>query len=195
MSKRLIEEQKPKQKPDLHVLNIILIIEMSKRPIIEQRPKQKPDPHLRKIVLLTYQQYHHSLQEKKASGSQDKPKNNNPESEHEPKGKPGRPSNSQSSHSRVRKDIFKETPKGKGKTTANPIPTPNPTPNPKHDTDIINSTGLKFWSAQNLNNKRPNLFKRGFRKHKTPNGSRMNKPHYLAEIRKMLNENTWLIVD
>ena len=31
----------------------------------------------------------------KASGSQDKPKSNNPESEHESKGKPGRPRNNQ----------------------------------------------------------------------------------------------------
>ena len=53
-----------------------------------------------------------------ASGSQDKPKYDNSESEHEPNGKPGRPSNIQSSHGRVRKDIQRNTnpnPKSKSK--------------------------------------------------------------------------------
>ena len=78
----------------------------------------------------------------KASGSQDKPKNNNPESEHELKGNPGRPRNNQGPKSNnqgpppVRKDIFKETPKAKAKAKANPIPIPNP----KHDTDVDNNT-------------------------------------------------------
>ena len=80
-----------------------------------------------------------------------------------------RPSNTQSSNNRVRKDIFKETPKGKAKTKAktNPSPTQNPTPNPKHDTDIINSTDFEFWAAQNLTTIKDQLNKRRFRKHKT----------------------------
>ena len=65
---------------------------MSKRLIEEQKPKQKPDLHRRNIVI-HYHKYNHSLQEK--TGSQDKPKNNNPESEHESKGKRGRPRNNQ----------------------------------------------------------------------------------------------------
>ena len=46
------------QEPELHVLNIMLIIKMSKHPIIYQRLKQKPDLRL-------IETYHHSLQEKK----------------------------------------------------------------------------------------------------------------------------------
>ena len=64
MSKHQIIEQIPKkQEPVLHVLNIMLTIKMSKHPIIDQRLKQKPDLHLREI-LVHYQQYHHSLQVK-----------------------------------------------------------------------------------------------------------------------------------
>ena len=51
----------------------------------------------------------------KASGNQDKPKYDNPESEHEPKGKQGRPSNTQPSHDRVKKQIQRNT-KSKNKT-------------------------------------------------------------------------------
>ena len=54
----IIEQNPKKQEPELHVLNIMLIIKMSKHPIIYQRLKQKPDLRLR-------QTYHHSLQEKK----------------------------------------------------------------------------------------------------------------------------------
>ena len=94
-----------------------------------------------------------------SSGSQDKPKNKNPESEHEPKGKPGRPSNTQSSNNRIRKDISKETPKGKGKGKA------NPKPNPKHDTGITNNTDFEFWKGQNLTIIKDQLNKRNYRKH------------------------------
>ena len=61
--------------------------------------------------------------EKKHLEINKKPKNGNPESEHEPKGKQCRPPNTQPSHNIVKKDKFKETPKAKAK------------PNPKHDTD------------------------------------------------------------
>ena len=64
----MIEQNPKKQKPELHVLNIMLIIKMSKHPIIDQRLKQKPDLRLREI-LVDYQQYHHSLQEKKHLGA------------------------------------------------------------------------------------------------------------------------------
>ena len=66
-----------------------------------------------------------------------KNKNNNPESEHEPKGKPGRPRNNQGPKPNtqgpppVRKDSMNK-------------PNPIPTPNPKHDTDIDNNTYFKF---------------------------------------------------
>ena len=77
------------------------------------------------------------------------------------------------------------------KPKANPIPTPNP----KHDTDVNNNTNFNYWRDQNLTIIKDQLNKRGFRKHRNPDGSRMNKPHYLAELRKMLNENTWLMMD
>ena len=126
----------------------------------------------------------------KASGSQD-----NPESTHESKRKRGRPRNTQGPKPNtqgpppVRKEIFKETPKAKAK--ANPIPTPKP----KHDTDIINNNDFKFWESQNPTIIKDQLNKRNYRKHKNPNGSRMNKPHYLAEILKMINAGSWIIND
>ena len=114
----------------------------------------------------------------KAPGSQDKPKNNNPESDHEPKGNPGRQRNTQGPKSNnqgpppARKDN-KEKPK------ANPIPTPNP----KHDTDVDNNIDFYYWKDQYLAKIKDQLNKRGFRKHRNPDGSRMNKPHYLAGLR------------
>ena len=43
-------------------------------------------------------------------------------------------------------------------------------PSPRHDTDITHSTDFKFWESQNLTTIKDQLNKRGFRKHKTPNG-------------------------
>ena len=68
---------------------------MSEHQIIEQKPKKtktgassnKNTDALPKVPPFPTGE--------KASGSQDKPKNNNPESEHERKGKPGRPRNNQ----------------------------------------------------------------------------------------------------
>ena len=54
-----------------------------------------------------------------ASGSQDKPKYDNPGSKHEPKGNPGRPSNTQPSHNIVKKDIQRNT-KSKSKSKTKP---------------------------------------------------------------------------
>ena len=68
-----------------------------------------------------------------ASGSQDKPKRNNPESEHEPKGKPCRPRNNQGPP---------------------PVRKNNKKPNPKHDTDVNNNTDFKERSESH-NNKKP----------------------------------------
>ena len=81
----------------------------------------------------------------KPSGSQDKPKNNNLESEHESKGKRSRPRNNQGPKPNtqwpppVKKDrINKEK------------PNTNPTSNPKHDTDVNNdNNGFKFWEDLN----------------------------------------------
>ena len=116
----------------------------------------------------------------KASGSQD-----NPESTHEPKGKAGRPTNTQAK-AKVQKDIFKEKPKTQAK--------PNPRKNPKHDTEVDNNTDFKYWQGKNLTVIKDQLNKRGYRKHKTPDGRRMKKADYLEELRKMLDENTWLMM-
>jgi hypothetical protein len=98
----------------------------------------------------------------KASGSQD-----NPESTHEPKGKAGRPTNTQAK-AKVQKDMFKEKTKSQAK--------PTPRKNPK----------LAIIKDQ--------LNKRGYRKHRTPDGRSMKKADYLEELRKMLDENTWLMM-
>ena len=126
----------------------------------------------------------------KTSGSQD-----NPESTHGSKGKRGRPRNTQGPKPNtqgpppVRKEIFKETPKAKAK--ANPIPTPKP----KHDTDMINNNDFKFWEGQNLTIIKDQLNKLNYSKHRNLDGSRMNKPHYLAEILNMINAGSWIIND
>ena len=144
-----------------------------------------------------------------ATGSQERPRytvhpndNVNPESERPPKGRPGRPPNT--SNPNVRKDHTKNptpTPKTKAKAKANPTPTPTPkakakayTRKPKHDTDLINDVDLDYWqNVANLTTMRDQLNKRGFRKYKTPNGKAMNKPHYLEEILKRINEGRWII--
>ena len=109
-----------------------------------------------------------------ASGRQE-----TPESTHEPKGKAGRPSNTQSK-AKVQKDIFKEKPKTQAK--------PTPRKNPKHDTEVDNNTDFKYWQGKNLTVIKDQLNKRGYRKHKTP-GARMKKADYLDELRKMIDEN------
>ena len=175
-------EQRPKQKPDLHVLNIMLIIEMSKHQIIEERPKQKADLHLR----TTYHQYHHfpletkHLEVKRNQNIIILNRNMNL--------KARLVGHKIFNQNRILKDhlLLKKT-----KTKKNPTPTPIP----RHDTDIVNGTDYKFLETQNLATIKDQSNKRGFRNHKTPNGSKMNKPHYLAEIRKMLNGNTWLMMD
>ena len=120
-----------------------------------------------------------------ASGSQE-----TPESTHEDRGKPGRPPNTQPKPKAqgpptVQKDIFKEKPKTKAKAKAKA--------NPKHDTEVDNNTDFKYWEAKNLTVIKDQLNKRGYRKHRTPDGGRMKKADYLDELRKMIDENTWLM--
>ena len=82
--------------------------------------------------------------EKKASGSRDQPKYGNPESEHGPKGKPGRPSNTQPTN---------QVPPVKQRTNLN---TPNmEAPNikekqehPKHDADWDHSKSKAHWDKK-----------------------------------------------
>ena len=127
----------------------------------------------------------------RASGSQERTRytvhpndNANPESERPPKGRPGRPSNSQ------------PTPKAKAKSKGPDIKVDakNKTRRPKHDTDLINEVDVDFWQNEaNLTTIRDQLNKRGFRKYKTSNGKRMNKPDYLEEVFKMINEGRWVV--
>ena len=116
-----------------------------------------------------------------ASGSQD-----TPESTHEDRGKPGRPPNTQ--------------PKPKPTNQGPPIKKdstnkPKAKANPKHDTEVDNNTDFKYWQGKNLTVIKDQLNKRGYRKHRTPDGGRMKKADYLAELHKMLVEDTWLMMD
>ena len=52
-----------------------------------------------------------------------------------------------------------------------------------------------FWKDQNLTIIKYKLNKINYRRHKNPNESRMNKPHDLAEILKMINAGSWVIND
>ena len=120
--------------------------------------------------------------EKKHLEINKKPKNENPESEHEPKGKQCRPPNTQPSHNIVKKTNSKKHQKQKQNQTQNMTLT-------------INNNDPEFWKEQNLGIIKDQLGKHNFKKHKNPDGSRMNKPHYLAEVHKMINEGSWIIKD
>jgi len=111
------------------------------------------------------------------------PTGDNPESTHEPKGKAGRPTNTQAKTKAqgpppVQKDTFDKKSRKK----------------PNHDTEVDNNTDFKYWEAKNLTVIKDQLNKRGYRKHRTPDGGRMKKADYLEELRKMLDENTWLMM-
>ena len=99
---------------------------MSEHQTIEQKQKTGPSPKKNIDALPTVPPFPTG---EKASGSQDKPKNNNPESEHEPKGNPGRPRNNQGPKSnnqgppRFRRDVQRNT-----KSKSNPNPNPNAKP-------------------------------------------------------------------
>mgnify|MGYP000612939449 CR=1 FL=1 len=71
---------------------------------------------------------------------------------------------------------------------------PTPRKNPKHDTEVDNNTDFKYWQGKNLTVIKDQLNKRGYRKHRTPDGRSMRKADYLAELHKMLDENTWLMM-
>ena len=91
----------------------------------------------------------------------------NPESAHEPKGRRGRPSNTQPTNqgpTKVRKDMFKETPtpKTKAKTT----PKAKTRANPNHDTDRTDNPDPEFGKEQIITVLKDQLNKRGFQKHK-----------------------------
>ena len=78
------------------------------------------------------------------------------------------------------------TPTAKAKTKAN-------TRRLQHDTDLINTIDRDFCENINLTTIRDQFNKRGFRTYKTANGKIMNKPGYLEELFKMINERRWII--
>ena len=82
--------------------------------------------------------------------------------------------------------MFKEKPKTKAQAKAKA--------NPKHDTEVDNNTDFKYWEAKDLTVIKDQLNKRGYRKHRTPDGRSMRKADYLAELHKMLVEDTWLMM-
>ena len=91
-----------------------------------------------------------------ASGSQDKPKDDNPEPKHEAKGKQGRPSNSQGPPP-VKKDNLK-----KG--------------NPKHDTEKDMNRTRTHWRKASRQYLVDQLSKHGWKLLKTRDG-KLQKPH------------------
>ena len=113
-----------------------------------------------------------------ASGSTD-----NPEPEHVPKERRGRPPNTQPTNqgpTKVRKDISKETPtptpkaktKTKGRAKANP----------NHDTERIDNPDPEFWKNVTVTMSRKQLNKRGFRRHSKIDGTSMRKANYFEEM-------------
>ena len=82
------------------------------QPLIETVPSQKKPKLAHRPRLGSLPPFPTGEQ---ASGSQDQPKHNNPESDHGPKGKRGRPNNIQPNPPPVQKEIFKETPTAKAK--------------------------------------------------------------------------------
>ena len=95
----------------------------------------------------------------------------NPESEHEPKGQSGRPSNTQPTNQGppVKTDAkTKPTAKATARATAKAKPKAKgrPKANPDHDTEISNNPDPEFWRSVTVTALRDQLNKRGFRKHK-----------------------------
>ena len=117
--------------------------------IIDQIPPKKTGPSPKKSPgkLPPVPPFHTG---ETASGSQDKPKGNNPESEHEPKGKTGRPSNSQGPP---------------------PVKTDHKTkPKPDHDTEKDENRTRTHWRKAKRECLVYQLFKHGWRWPKSSDG-------------------------
>ena len=149
----------------------------------------------------------------RASGSQDNPNyNDNPESERPPKGRPGRPSNSQPTPKAKAKPKANPTPSSSQKGTPNPTtnnpnkvrkdhtkppkpPTPPPPPpennNPRHDTDRDVSINKQYWRGKGIGYLRDQLTKRGFRETRKPDGNKILRADYLREILRRIDAGTW----
>ena len=97
----------------------------------------------------------------RASGSQD-----NPEYTHEPKGKPGRPANTQA----------KAKAKAKSKGPDIKVDTKTKPEQPNHDTDRDVSRNKQYWRLQGIGYMRDQLTKRGFRETRMPDGKKYTKP-------------------
>ena len=127
-----------------------------------------------------------------ATGSQERPRYNvhpndnvNPESTHEPKGRPGRPSNTQ--------------PKAKAKSRGPNIKKdsetrqeqPPPNNNPAHDTEKDENQKPAYWNKKVLGYLRDQLTKRGFRTTHKPNNKPLRRPDYLEEVLRMIAAGRW----
>uniref|UniRef100_UPI00404B1636 hypothetical protein n=1 Tax=Flavobacterium sp. TaxID=239 RepID=UPI00404B1636 len=128
----------------------------------------------------------------RATGSQDRTRYNvhpndnvNPESTHEPKGPPGRPSNTQP----------KPKAKSKGpnikKDAKNKQEQPPPNNNPAHDTEKDENKKPSYWNKKGLGYLKDQLNKRGFRTTHKPNGKKLLKPDYLEEVLRMIAAGRW----
>ena len=98
----------------------------------------------------------------KTNGSRDQPKYGNPESEHEPKGKPGRPSHTQP---------INQVPPVKKKTTAKQ----DKQEHPKHDTDWDHSKSKANWNKKPEQYVVDQLYKRNWKWPRHPNRTNLTR--------------------
>jgi colicin import membrane protein len=121
----------------------------------------------------------------RASGSQD-----NPEYTHEPKGKAGRPKNTQANA----KDKTKAKSKGpdiKVDTKTKPEQPPPKNNKPNHDTDRDVNIKPSYWRSKGIGYMRDQLTKRGFRETRKPDGNKILRADYLREILRRIDAGIW----
>ena len=121
----------------------------------------------------------------KASGSQD-----NPESTHEPKGKAGRPTNTQAK-AKAKAKAKSKGPDIKVDTKTKPEQPPPKNNKPNHDTDRDVSINKQYWRGKGIGYLRDQLTKRGFRETRKPDGNKILKGDYLGEILRRIDAGTW----
>ena len=114
----------------------------------------------------------------RASGSQD-----NPEYTHEPKGKAGRPKNTQAN--------TQANAKAKSKGPDIKVDTKTKPEQPNHDTDRDVSRNKQYWRLQGIGYMRDQLTKRGFRETRKPDGNKILRADYLGEILRRIDAGTW----
>ena len=121
----------------------------------------------------------------------------NPESTHEPKGPPGRPSNTQPKAKAHPKTQPQPQAKAKAKSRGPNIKKDSesrqepPPPNPAHDTEKDENQKPAYWNKKVLGYLRDQLTKRGFRTTHKPNGKPLRRPDYLEEVLRMIAAGRW----